>query len=175
MHRVLTFYYPDCIDTRYGGYIAQLDERDGFVYDGQTKHLVATARAVHNFSVGALIDGPVWCGTEAEHGLHVENGKLEINSNRRLPGWKFNIFNLIILSSIFRNGVISVEGSISQTLSTLLIQLDTSNFGCGRSTNSPEQRDPTISTSFAGPGTDETVPLCRWSPSTACVGSFSPP
>lgn len=67
--RVLNFYYPDCIDTRYGGYIAQLDERDGFVYDGHTKHLVATARAVHNFSVGALLDGPVWCRTAAEHGL----------------------------------------------------------------------------------------------------------
>ncbi|WP_435156643.1 AGE family epimerase/isomerase [Haladaptatus sp. DFWS20] len=69
MHRVLNFYYPDCIDIRYGGYIAQLDERDGFVYDGQSKHLVATARAVHNFSVGTLIDGPVWCRTAAEHGL----------------------------------------------------------------------------------------------------------
>lgn len=67
--RVLNFYYPDCIDTRYGGYVAQLDERDGFVYDGRTKHLVATARAVHNFSVGALIDGPVWCRTAAEYGL----------------------------------------------------------------------------------------------------------
>ncbi|WP_407661649.1 AGE family epimerase/isomerase [Haladaptatus caseinilyticus] len=69
MHRVLNFYYPDCIDNRYGGYIAQLDERDGFVYDGRTKHLVATARAVHNFSVGTLIDGPVWCRAAAEHGL----------------------------------------------------------------------------------------------------------
>ncbi len=67
--RVLNFYYPDCIDNRYGGYVAQLDEQDGFVYDGQTKHLVATARAVHNFSVGALLDGPVWCRTAAEHGL----------------------------------------------------------------------------------------------------------
>ncbi|SIR94570.1 N-acylglucosamine 2-epimerase (GlcNAc 2-epimerase) [Haladaptatus litoreus] len=68
-HRVLNFYYPDCIDTRYGGYIAQLNEREGFVYDRQTKHLVATARTVHNFSVGTLIDGSVWCQTAAEHGL----------------------------------------------------------------------------------------------------------
>jgi len=66
---VLTFYYPDCIDTRYGGYVAQLDERDGHVYDAHTKHLVATARAVHNFSVGVLLDGPVWCRSAAEHGL----------------------------------------------------------------------------------------------------------
>ncbi|WP_458209210.1 AGE family epimerase/isomerase [Haladaptatus sp. NG-SE-30] len=66
---VLNFYYPDCIDHRFGGYVAQLDERNGHVYDGRTKHLVATARAVHNFSVGVLVDGPDWCRTAAEHGL----------------------------------------------------------------------------------------------------------
>ncbi|WP_227356652.1 AGE family epimerase/isomerase [Haladaptatus salinisoli] len=66
---VLNFYYPDCIDRRFGGYVAQLDERDGHVYDGRTKHLVATARAIHNFSVGALVDGPDWCRAAAEHGL----------------------------------------------------------------------------------------------------------
>jgi mannose/cellobiose epimerase-like protein (N-acyl-D-glucosamine 2-epimerase family) len=66
---VLRFYYPDCIDTRFGGYIAQLDERDGHVYDAASKHLVATARAVHNFSVGTLVDGPVWCRQSATHGL----------------------------------------------------------------------------------------------------------
>ncbi|WP_458188435.1 AGE family epimerase/isomerase [Haladaptatus sp. NG-WS-4] len=69
MLNVLNFYYPACIDRRFGGYVAQLDERDGHVYDGRTKHLVATARAVHNFSVGVLVDGPDWCRTAAEHGL----------------------------------------------------------------------------------------------------------
>ncbi|WP_331232839.1 AGE family epimerase/isomerase [Natronorarus salvus] len=66
---VLNFYYPDCIDARYGGYIAQIDERDGGVYDGRTKHLVATARGVNNFSLGVLADGPDWCRYAAEHGL----------------------------------------------------------------------------------------------------------
>ncbi|MFC7020793.1 MULTISPECIES: AGE family epimerase/isomerase [Haloarcula] len=66
---VLSFYYPSCVDIHYGGYTAQLDERDGHRYDGRTKHLVATARAVHNFSVGAMLDGPVWCRAAAEHGL----------------------------------------------------------------------------------------------------------
>jgi len=66
---VLSFYYPACIDTHYGGYVAQLDEQDGHVYDARTKHLVATARAVHNFSVGILLNGPIWCRTAAEHGL----------------------------------------------------------------------------------------------------------
>ncbi|KYH26820.1 sulfoquinovose isomerase [Halalkalicoccus paucihalophilus] len=66
---VLNFYYPDCIDVRTGGYVAQLDEREGYVYDSRSKHLVATARAVNNFSLGTLADGPEWCRTAAEHGL----------------------------------------------------------------------------------------------------------
>ncbi|ELZ02703.1 AGE family epimerase/isomerase [Natrialba asiatica] len=66
---VLNFYYPDCLDTRIGGYVAQLDERDGHVYDERTRHLVATARGVHNFSLGVLADGPHWCRHAAEHGL----------------------------------------------------------------------------------------------------------
>ncbi|MFC6862854.1 AGE family epimerase/isomerase [Halomicroarcula sp. GCM10025817] len=66
---VLSFYYPSSIDIHFGGYAAQLDERDGHCYDSRTRHLVATARAVHNFSVGVLLDGPVWCRTAAEHGL----------------------------------------------------------------------------------------------------------
>jgi mannose/cellobiose epimerase-like protein (N-acyl-D-glucosamine 2-epimerase family) len=68
-HTLLSYYHSNSLDTHFGGYIAQLDERNGHVYDGRTKHLVATARAVHNFSVGCLIDGPVWCRTAAEHGL----------------------------------------------------------------------------------------------------------
>jgi mannose/cellobiose epimerase-like protein (N-acyl-D-glucosamine 2-epimerase family) len=66
---VLNFYHPDCIDTRIGGYVAQLDERDGYVYDARTKHLVATARAINNFSLGSLADGPEWCRAAAEGGL----------------------------------------------------------------------------------------------------------
>lgn len=66
---VLNFYYPNCIDTHAGGYVTQLDERDGGVYDARTKHLVATARAVHNFSLGVLADGPDWCRFAAEYGL----------------------------------------------------------------------------------------------------------
>ncbi|WP_303650183.1 AGE family epimerase/isomerase [Halalkalicoccus sp. NIPERK01] len=66
---VLNFYYPDCIDVRTGGYAAQIDERDGSVYDPRSKHLVATARAINNFSLGVLADGPEWCRPSAEHGL----------------------------------------------------------------------------------------------------------
>lgn len=66
---VLNFYYPACIDTDVGGYVAQLDERDGHAYDTRTRHLVATARGVANFSLGVLADGPDWCRFAAEHGL----------------------------------------------------------------------------------------------------------
>ncbi|MFC7240187.1 AGE family epimerase/isomerase [Saliphagus sp. GCM10025317] len=66
---VLQFYYPAMIDTRIGGYAAQVDERDGYVYDARTRHLVAAARGVHNFSLGVLENGPDWCRYAAEHGL----------------------------------------------------------------------------------------------------------
>lgn len=66
---VLNFYYPDCIDTRFGGYCCQLDTRDGHLYDGRTKHLVATARATHNFSLGTALDGLDWCRAAAERGI----------------------------------------------------------------------------------------------------------
>lgn len=66
---VLSFYYPTCIDDVYGGYVAQIDEREGYVYDGATKNLSATTRAVHNFSLACQLDGPTWCRPAAEHGL----------------------------------------------------------------------------------------------------------
>lgn len=68
--RVLDFYYPDCIDHRYGGYIAHLSDRDGHVYDGRAKHLVSSCRLVFDFGVGALLDGPDWCYTAAGHGVN---------------------------------------------------------------------------------------------------------
>ena len=67
--RVLNFYYLDCIDHRFGGYIAGLSDRDGHVYDGKTKHLVSTCRLAFDFSVGVLLDGPDWCRTAASHGV----------------------------------------------------------------------------------------------------------
>lgn len=66
---ILQFYYPACIDTQTGGYSVQLDEQDGHVYDSRSRHLVATARGVHNFSLGVLLEGPSWCRFAAEHGL----------------------------------------------------------------------------------------------------------
>jgi len=67
--QLLNFYYPDCVDHRFGGYIAQLSDRDGHVYDSKAKHLVAHCRLVFNFSVGDLLGGPDWCRSAASHGV----------------------------------------------------------------------------------------------------------
>ncbi len=66
---LLNFYYPDCIDHTYGGYIPQLSDIDGHIYDEKAKHLVATCRLIYNFSTGEYINGPDWCKSAAEHGL----------------------------------------------------------------------------------------------------------
>ena len=66
---VLDFYHPTVLDTRFGGYVSQVSDRDGAVYDARTKHLVPACRFVFDFSVGALVDGPHWCRPAAEHGL----------------------------------------------------------------------------------------------------------
>ncbi|WP_411968839.1 AGE family epimerase/isomerase [Haloferax sp. YSSS75] len=66
---VLKFYHPTCIDTTYGGYIPQLSDHDGTIYDSRSKLLPATCRLVFNFSVGSMLDGPAWCEQAAEHGL----------------------------------------------------------------------------------------------------------
>lgn len=66
---VLDFYYPTCVDEERGGYVAQLDERTGEVYDPDSKHLVATCRFVVNFCRAARDGGPEWCLPAAEHGV----------------------------------------------------------------------------------------------------------
>lgn len=46
---ILSFYYPTCVDTTDGGFVAQLDPETGEVYDWDAKHVVATARFTANF------------------------------------------------------------------------------------------------------------------------------
>jgi len=67
--RVLEFYHPECLDEDHGGYVAQFDEETGAVYDRESKHLVATARFVVNFSLAHRLGGPAWSGPAVEHGL----------------------------------------------------------------------------------------------------------
>lgn len=66
---ILNFYYPTCVDHRFGGYIAQLSDLDGHIYDGKHKMVVSTARFIFNFSAGKLLGGPDWCHSAAHHGV----------------------------------------------------------------------------------------------------------
>ncbi|MFW5949722.1 MAG: AGE family epimerase/isomerase [archaeon] len=69
LFEVLEFYYPACIDTEYGGYIAQLDETTGDIYDSESKHLVATTRYVVNFCLGSQFDEDQQWFEAAERGI----------------------------------------------------------------------------------------------------------
>lgn len=60
---ILEFDCPVCIDHEHGGYIAQLSDLDGTVYDDSAKLTVSTARFVHNFSVGACSMARTGAGT----------------------------------------------------------------------------------------------------------------
>lgn len=66
---LLTFYYPTCVDEDHGGFIAQLDELTGEVYDRSSKHLVATSRFIVNFCIGAELASHEWCRSMAERGV----------------------------------------------------------------------------------------------------------
>jgi mannose/cellobiose epimerase-like protein (N-acyl-D-glucosamine 2-epimerase family) len=67
--RILDFYYPACVDDVHGGFVAQLDEETGAVYDPDAKHLVATSRFTVNFALGHTHGGPGWCRDLAERGV----------------------------------------------------------------------------------------------------------
>lgn len=69
IEQILTFYYPTCLDESTGGYIAQLNEETGAVYDQSSKHLVSTARFIVNFSLADQLNGPSWSQSALTHGL----------------------------------------------------------------------------------------------------------
>ncbi|WP_254274633.1 AGE family epimerase/isomerase [Haloarcula marina] len=66
---LLNFYYPACVDTTHGGFIAQLDETTGEIYDETSKHLVSTCRLTLNFAHGARLGSRDWCYQQAERGV----------------------------------------------------------------------------------------------------------
>jgi len=66
---LLDFYHQRAVDTTHGGFVAQVSDLDGTVYDARAKLLPATARFVFNYSVGALLDGPHYCEEMAAHGI----------------------------------------------------------------------------------------------------------
>ncbi|SEO73597.1 Mannose or cellobiose epimerase, N-acyl-D-glucosamine 2-epimerase family [Halogranum amylolyticum] len=83
---VLEFYYPTCMDEERGGYVAQLDERTGEVYDPDAKHLVATCRFIVNFCRAARDGGPDWTRSAAEHGVEF---LLEHHRNDETGGYRW--------------------------------------------------------------------------------------
>ncbi len=66
---VLDFYYPACVDEERGGFVAQLDEVTGEVYDPAPRHLVASARFAVNFSLAAELGLREWTPAAAERAV----------------------------------------------------------------------------------------------------------
>lgn len=129
---VLDFHRERSLDTHFGGYTAQISDRDGAVYDQRTKHLVPTARFVFGFSVGKLLDGPVWCEPAAEHGLaYLQN--VAYDGERDGYGWQFegrdvvddtratygHAFVLLAYATAARADIGNVEHLVSETADLL--------------------------------------------------------
>lgn len=62
--RVLACYRPDRTACEHGGFQAAVHPETGERYDDR-HHLVASARFLANYSVGARLDGPGWCRSAA--------------------------------------------------------------------------------------------------------------
>ncbi|RDI69900.1 AGE family epimerase/isomerase [Halopelagius longus] len=129
---VLDFHRERSLDTHFGGYTAQVSDIDGAVYDQRTKHLVPTARFVFGFSVGKLLDGPVWCEPAAEHGLsYLRN--VAYDEEHDGYGWQFegrdvvddtratygHAFVLLAYATAARAGIGNVEHLVTETADLL--------------------------------------------------------
>jgi len=125
------FYYPACVDTRHGGFVAQIRDLDGSVYDSRAKHLVSQARFTHNFALGALLGGPDYCLPVAEHGVSflldvlrdddggypwVLDGRTVTDDRRATYG---HAFVLLALSTAARAGVDRAEAHVERTADLL--------------------------------------------------------
>ena len=128
---LLNFYYPDCVDHRFGGYISQLSDLDGHVYDGKSKLTVATARFVFEFSVGKQLSGPDWCHSAAQHGVDFlldvhrqdDGGYPWLFSGREIEDPErsayAHAFVLFALSTAAEAGVPRAEAHIQETFETI--------------------------------------------------------
>ncbi|GGL51825.1 AGE family epimerase/isomerase [Sporolactobacillus putidus] len=70
--QTIEFYYPQCMDEENGGYFHCFRD-DGSVCDTLDKPLVGIARFIYNFSIGALLGGPLEWRLAAEQGLRFLN------------------------------------------------------------------------------------------------------
>ena len=85
--KIITFYYPNCMDYDHGGYINQFYD-NGEIADFDTKHLVGTCRFIYNFSTCYKIFNNSEYAVAAEHGLN-----FLYNKHRRNDGsyiWVIN-------------------------------------------------------------------------------------
>ncbi|WP_435335849.1 AGE family epimerase/isomerase [Haloarchaeobius sp. TZWWS8] len=125
---LLRFYHPTCIDNTHGGYIAQLSDHDGTVYDSRAKFLPATCRFVFNFSVGTMLDGPAWCRQATEHGLDY---LLSVQRDAETGGYPWlmdgrdvadetrspygHAFVLLALATAARAGIADLDDELAET------------------------------------------------------------
>ena len=80
IYKIINFYYPKCIDKKYGGYINQFYD-DGEIADYDTKHIVGTCRFIYNFSTCYNLFKNNDFAEAAKHGL-----KFLYNKHKRKDG-----------------------------------------------------------------------------------------
>ena len=131
---ILKFYHPTCIDTTYGGYVPQISDHDGTVYESRTKILPATCRFIFNYSVGSMLEGPTWCDQAAEHGLQylvdhhrdsdtggyawVMDGREVADDTRSTYGHAFVLFALATAGHAGLGDVDTYLDEVSETIQT---------------------------------------------------------
>ena len=80
INKIINFYYPKCIDRKFGGYINQFYD-DGKIADFNTKHIVGTCRFIYNFSTCYKLFNDNEFAEAAKHGL-----KFLYNNHKRKDG-----------------------------------------------------------------------------------------
>jgi mannose/cellobiose epimerase-like protein (N-acyl-D-glucosamine 2-epimerase family) len=146
VQRILEFYYPDCIDTAHGGYIAQFDEETGDIYEEQSKHLVATCRFITNYSIGHQLLDQDWCRSACEHGLDflldyhhdetqggfhwIVEGREPVNSKRVCYG---HAFALLALARAKKADVTSRDIPLVETTDLVMEQFWEDEYGLCKS------------------------------------------
>lgn len=131
---ILNFWYPQCMDDHYGGYINQLSN-EGNVFDHETKHLVATSRFIYVFSIGKILgigDSSLW-ETAINHGIQflfddqwdkknrgfytILKGRYPIDRSKQAYG---HAFVLLALSIAYKAGIKSALPLLEQVFDLIM-------------------------------------------------------
>lgn len=169
INSILNFYYPACIDTEVGGYIAQFDEETGEVYDRKSKHLVATSRFVVNHCIGASVTDLEWCRSAAEHGIQflqthhrdsarggyhwLLEGQEPRESKRICYG---HAFALLALARAAEAGIPGVESELAHLYQFLMDQFWEPEYGLCKS-----EYDPNWTTAAEYRGQNANMHMCE--------------